>query len=110
MRSTLQIQSQHFLKAGGMALLASAAWQILWMVQSPHPWTEQSPLGITTFIASFIGLLYSLYRLEQPKWLLQVVTGFVLVAYLITLHQTQDIRLMVGLVISHLMLLVLIVD
>ena len=110
MRPTLQIQSQHFLKAGGIALLASVAWQILWMAQSSQPWQEQSTLGITTAMASIIGILFSMYRLEQPKWILRVLTGLLLIGYLLTLHQTQDIRLMVGLVISLLLVLVLVVD
>lgn len=110
MRTTLQIQSQHFLKAGGLALLMSASWQAVWLIQSVQPWSDLGPLVITTLVASIMGILFSWYCLEQPKWMLGILTSTLLLAYLVTLHQTQDVRLMVGLVITLLLMIVLVVD
>lgn len=110
MKSSLQVHSRQFLKAGGVALMLAASWQALWLSQSTQAWQEHGGLLATTLIALFLGTAYSRYQLTQPKWILGMCSGLLLVAYLFSLHQTQDIRLMVGLIISLLILLILVVD
>lgn len=110
MKSGLQVHSRQFLKAGGIALVMAAAWQVIWLYQSMQTWEELSGLMITTSVAMLVGMMYSRFRLTQPKWLMRLSTAFLLLAYLISIHQTQDSRLMVGLIISLLILLVLVVD
>lgn len=110
MKSSLHAQSRLFLKFGGIALLLVASWQLIWLYQSTQVWQELSSIALTTGTAALLGLLYSQYQRSSPTWLLRIFTVVSLIIYLISIHQTQDIRLMVGLMISLFLLLVLVVD
>gem|GEM_PF-6709896 len=110
MKSSLQVHSRRFLQVGGIGLLIAAAWQLIWLYQSMHTWQELNGLIITTFAALFLGTFCSRSPVKQPKWVLGLFFGLLLVAYLISIHQVQDSRLMIGLIISLLILLILIVD